>query len=52
MGKNTVTLNLLVDDKLEVMNYNVFYIPKLEYNLYSIGKIEKASKSILAKKWK
>ena len=53
MGKGTVTLDVLVDGKLEVVNFcNIFYAPDLEYNLLLVGTIEKAGNSILAKKGK
>ena len=53
LGKGTVTLDVLVNGKPEVVNFcNVFYAPDLKYNLLSVGTIEKASYSILAKKEK
>ncbi len=53
MGKVTVTLNMLVDGKSEVVNFcQVFYAPELEYSLLSVGTIEKAGYSILAQKRK
>ncbi len=53
LGKGTVTLDILVDSKPEVVNFcNVFYSPELEYNLLSVGTIEKAGYSILAQKEK
>lgn len=49
--KGAVTLDVFIDSKLEVVYfYNIFYIPELEYNFFSVGIIEKASYSILAKK--
>ena len=53
LGKGMVLLDVLVDGKPEVVNFcNVFHAPELEYNLLSVGTIEKAGYSILAKKGK
>lgn len=53
LEKGTVTLDILVDGKLEVINfYNVLYAPKLGYNLLSVGIIKKADYLILTKKGK
>ena len=53
LGKGTVSLDVLINGKLKVVNfYNVLHAPKLEYNLLSVGTIEKAGYSILAKKGK
>ena len=53
LGKGIVPLDVLVDCKREVVNFcNVFHSPELEYNLLSVGTIEIASYSILAKKGK
>ena len=53
LGKGTVTLNVLVDGKSEVVNFcKVLYAPELEYNLLSVGTIEKAGYSIVAQKGK
>lgn len=53
LGKNMVTLDVFIDSKSKVVNYcNVFYTPELEYNLLSVGTIEKAGYSILVKKEK
>ena len=42
---------MLVDGKQEVINFcNVFHAPELEYNLLSVGTIEKAGYLILVKK--
>lgn len=42
---------MLVDNKLKIVNfYNIFYIPKLEYNFLLVSIIEKVGYSILAKK--
>ena len=53
LGKNIVTLDVLVDGKSEVVNFcNILHAPELEYNLLSVGTIEKAGYLILAKKGK
>ena len=53
LGKGIVTLDVLVDGKSEVVNFcNVSHAPELECNLLSVGTIEKAGYSILAKKGK
>ncbi len=53
LEKGTVTLDLLVDGKPEVVNFcNIFYTPELKYNLLSVGTIERAGYSILAQKRK
>ena len=44
-----VTLDVPIDSKSNVINfYNVFYIPKLHYNLLLIDIIDKAGYLILA----
>ena len=53
LEKCIVTLDVLVDGKSEVVNFcNILYAPELDYNLFSVGIIEKAGYSILAKKEK
>ena len=53
MGKGMVTLDVLVVGKPDVVNFcNVLHAPELEHNLLSVGTIEKAGYSILAKKGK
>lgn len=53
LNKGTVTFDVLVNGKPEVINFcNIFYTPKLEYNLLSGSTIKKANYSILAKKKK
>lgn len=44
---------MLVDSKSKIVSFcNIFYIPKLEYNLLLIGIIEKFGYLILVKKRK
>lgn len=53
LGKGMVTLDILIDGKLKFVNFcNILHVPELEYNLFFVGIIEKASYLILAKKGK
>ena len=50
LGKGIVPLDVLIDGKPEVVNVcSVLHAPELDYNLLSVGTIEKAGYSILAK---
>ena len=50
LSKSMVPLDVLIDDKPEVFNFcNVLQALGLEYNLLSLGTIEKAGYSILAR---
>lgn len=51
LGKDMVTLDVLIDGKPEFVNFcNILHTPELEYNLLSVVIIEKVGYSILAKK--
>lgn len=53
LRKDMVDLNLLLDCKSELVNFcNIFYSPKLKYNLFLVGTIIKARYSTLVKKKK
>ncbi len=53
LGKGIVPLNVLIDGKPEVVNVcSVLHTPELDYNPFSVGTIEKAGYSILAKNGK
>ncbi len=53
LGKGTVSLTVMIDDEaLQVYLLNVLHSPDLEYNLLSIGTIEDAGYSVLAKNGK
>ncbi len=53
LRKDMVPLDVLIDSKPEVVNFcNVLHTLELEYNLLSVGTIEKAWYSILAKNGK
>lgn len=50
LEKDTVILDMLMNSKLKVINFcNLIYALWLEYNLFSVGIIEKVSNSILVK---
>ncbi len=50
LGKGTVSFTVMIDvETLQVNFLNVLYSPDLEYNLLSVGTIEEADYSVLAK---
>ncbi len=53
LGKGTVSPTVMIDgEALQVNFLNVFHSPDLEYNLFSVGTIEEADYSVLAKNGK
>ncbi len=53
LGKSTVSLTVMIDGETFQVNFrNVLHSPDLEYHLLSVGIIEEASYSVLAKNGK